>query len=205
MSRLARIVRDTPGVAPAVADAVAAVPRAGFVAAEHIDRAEDDTWLPTGAGTTMSQPSYVARMISEARIAPTDRVLEIGTGSGWTAAVLARLAAELVTVECVPALAAAARARLAPVPNVRVVEGDGDDQLDGTFDAILVMAGAPDVPPSYQARLRVGGRLVLPVGRLRNAHAVKCRVVRIVRTDAGFVTDELFAGDWNLLRGKDGF
>lgn len=205
MSRLARIVRATPGVDPAVADAFAVTPRAPFVDAEHADRADDDTWLPTGSGTTISQPSHVARVISAARIASDDRVLEVGTGSGWTAAVLAKLAAEVVTVECVPALAAAARTRLAHLDNVHVLEGDGDAQVDGLFDAILVMAGAPDIPAAYQARLRDGGRLVIPVGRLRNAHAVKCRVVRVARSGSRFSVEDLFAGDWNLLRGKDGF
>lgn len=201
----AQIVRDMPGVEPAVADAFAATPRAPFVDAEYAERADEDTWLPTGAGTTISQPSHVARVISAARIAPTDRVLEIGAGSGWTAAILATLAAEVVTVECVSALAAAAQARLAHLSNVCVIEGDGDERVSGTFDVILVMAGGPDVPASYTARLRDGGRLVMPVGRLRNAHAVKCRVVRATRTGNAIDIDDLFPGDWNLLRGKDGF
>jgi protein-L-isoaspartate(D-aspartate) O-methyltransferase len=205
MSRFARIVRETPGVDSAVADAFAGTPRDAFVDADYADRADEDTWLPTGPTTTISQPSYVARVISAARIVSTDRVLEIGTGSGWTAAVVAKIAAEVVTVERVPALVVAARTRLAHLPNVQVVEGDGDAQVDGTFDAILVMAGAPDVPASYKARLRDGGRLVIPVGRLRNEHAVKCRVVRVTRSGHAFGVEDLFAGDWNLLRGKDGF
>lgn len=202
---LADIVRATAGVDARVADAFAATPRAPFVDAAQVARADDDIWLLTGPGTTISQPSYVARVISAARIAATDRVLEVGAGSGWTAAILAKLAAEVITVERVPALAAAARARLADVPNVHVIDGDGDANLDGTFDAILVMAGAPDVPASYKARLRDGGRIVIPVGRLRTELAVRCRVLRVTRSADMFSEEDLFAGDWNLLRGKDGF
>lgn len=203
--RLAEIIRATAGVDAAVADAFAATPRLAFVDPEHADSADEDTWLQTGPGTTISQPSYVARVISAARIVATDRVLEIGAGSGWTAAILAKLAAEVVAVDRVPELVAAARARLGHVPNLQIIQGDGDENVDGTFDAILVMAGAPGIPLSYKARLRHGGRLVIPVGRLRNDRAVKCCVVRVTCSASMYVEEDLFAGDWNLLRGKDGF
>lgn len=171
----------------------------------YLLRAYDDKPLPSGPGTTISQPSYLARVISAARLAPSDRVLEIGAGSGWAAAIMAKLAAEVVTVERVPTLAASARKRLARVPNMRVLDGDGTHDVEGTFDAIVVMAGAPEVPAAYTGRLRDGGRLMIPIGRLRNTTAVKCRVMRITRDADKLVEEDLFAGDWNLLRGRDGF
>ena len=183
--RLAEIIRATPGVNTAVADAFSATPRVAFVAPEQSERADEDTWLPTGSGTTISQPSYVARVISAARIVATDRVLEIGAGSGWTAAIVAKLASEVVTVDCVPELVAAARARLAHAPNIQIIHGDGVENVDGTFDVILVMAGAPAIPTSFKDRLRDGGRLIVPVGQLRNDRAVKCRVMRVTAYATG--------------------
>ncbi|HEY5924727.1 MAG TPA: methyltransferase domain-containing protein [Kofleriaceae bacterium] len=203
--QLATIVRAMPDVDPRVADALIATPRHRFVHWRYVLRAYKDTALPTGPGTTISQPSYIARVISAARIASTDRVLEIGAGSGWTAAIFAKLAAEVVTIDRMPQLVAIARKRLARLPNVRVLEGDGEHAADGTFDAIVVMAGAPEVPTAYTERLRDGGRLVIPIGRLRNKTAVKCRVTRVTRAAGKLVEEDLFDGDWNLLRGKDGF
>jgi protein-L-isoaspartate(D-aspartate) O-methyltransferase len=203
-ARLARQVRATPGVRPEVAGAMIATPRHRFVHWRYVLRAYDDVSLPTGPNTTISQPTYVARVLSAGQVTASDRVLEIGCGSGWTAAILAQLAHEVVTVDRVGALIERARARLADVPNVRVVHGDGIHAADGTFDAIFVMCGAPAVPPSYTERLRDGGRLVIPVGR-RNEHAMQGEVVRVTRRGSELVEEPLFAGEWNVLGGRDGF
>jgi protein-L-isoaspartate(D-aspartate) O-methyltransferase len=204
---LVRMIRETPGVEPAVADAMAATPRHRYVRWRYLLRAYTNRALPTGPGTTISQPTYIARVLSAGRVARTDRVLEIGAGSGWTAAILGRLAAEVITVERMPELARAARQRLAAAANVRVVEGETLELVDGTFDAIFVMAGAPEVPAVYTDRLREGGRLIIPIGRLRDRArgCMKGYVTRVTRAASTLSEEELFAGDWNLLHGAGGY
>jgi protein-L-isoaspartate(D-aspartate) O-methyltransferase len=202
--RLAQLLRSTPDVDPAVAEAMIAIRRHRFVRWRSRWHAYEDRSLPTGAGTSISQPTYVARVISLARLSANDRVLEIGTGSGYTAAVLGRLAREIVSVECVRELAASARRRLSSVPNVTVILGDGCGATQGEFDAILVMAGAPSVPASCCARLRDGGRLIVPVGE-RRSDAVGATMMRVTRRGSDLVREELMAGDWNLLSGADGW
>ncbi len=147
--------------------AMAVVPRELFVPAELRERAYDDAPLPLGEGQTISQPLMVAMMAELLALAPTDRVLDVGTGSGYAAAVLAHLAGEVWTIERRPALAARARGVLAEeAPTVRVVEGDGSLGWPAAapFDAIGVAAAAPVVPKPLLAQLAQGGRLVLPVG-----------------------------------------
>jgi protein-L-isoaspartate(D-aspartate) O-methyltransferase len=205
---LASRLRSAPEIDPRVAEAMIAVERHRFVSWKLILRAYEDRSLPTGPTTSISQPTYVAKLVTHARIQRDDRVLEIGTGSGYTAAVLARLAREVVTVEHVPELAATARRRLATTPNISVVVGDGCHVVDGPFDAILVMAGAPLIPPCYGERLREGGRLIIPVGeRLRGAIRATIRgsVFRVTRTDGELIREDLGPGDWNVLRGQDGW
>src|SRR5258705_5110112 len=160
--QLADRIRTTPGVDRRVADTLIATPRHRFVAWRYVWRSYVDKSLPTGPGTTISQPTYIAKVLSAARIAATDRILEVGTGSGWTAAVMARLGREVVTVDRVPELVRRARARLAGVTNVHIVLGDGARDVDGTFDAIVVMAGAPATPPPHPHRPRAGGPPVVP-------------------------------------------
>jgi len=203
--RLARRIRRTPDVDPAIADAMIATPRHRFVRWRYRLRAYRDFSLPTGDGTTISQPTYVARVLSAARVTRGDNVLEIGCGSGWTAAILARVARSVVTVDCVPDLIERARPRLAHLRNVRVVEGDGVHAVDGTFDVIFVMCGGPRVPPSFTERLRDGGRLVMPVGRRRSARGMHGNVVRVTRHGDTFIEVPLFEGDWNTLGGVDGY
>ena len=154
---------------PRVLQAMRTVPRECFVPPAWRARAFADEALPLGEGQTISQPYVVAHMIEALGLTGGERVLEVGTGSGYAAAVLAELAAEVVTVERVPALAEAARARLARLgyPGVLVVEGDGTLGCPdhAPYGAILVSAGAPRVPPALASQLAPGGRLVLPVGR----------------------------------------
>jgi protein-L-isoaspartate(D-aspartate) O-methyltransferase len=152
-----------------VLDAIAAVPRDAFVPGQLRAHAYDNTALPIGYGQTISQPLVVARMTELLRLEPDDRVLDVGTGSGYHAAVLARLAAHVWTVERHRALSAQAAASLARagVANVTVLVGDGSRGLPGEapFDAINVAAAAwPEVPPALERQLARGGRLVAPVG-----------------------------------------
>jgi len=200
---LAGKIRATSDVDREVADAMIATPRHRFVRWRYLLGAYGDWSLPTGKGTTISQPTYIAKVISAGRVAAGDDVLEIGTGSGWTAAIIARLAHEIVTVDCVPALVQRARKRLAGVPNVRVVLGDGVHAVTGTFDVIFVMAGGTCVPSAYTDRLREGGRLVMPVGKLRDKSGMHGVVTRVTRRNDQLVQEDLFPGDWNLLTGRD--
>jgi protein-L-isoaspartate(D-aspartate) O-methyltransferase len=158
-----RGVRD-----PRVLRALECVPREDFVPPAIRHRAYDDAALPIDCGQTISQPYVVGRMCEALGLEPAAGVLEIGTGSGYAAAVLARLAARVDTVERHAELAEAARERLAAlgIENVRVHVGDGSLGWPehAPYDAILVSAGAPDVPPALLDQLAVGGNLVLPVG-----------------------------------------
>lgn len=155
-------------LSPRVVAALRNVPRHEFVPSESQDAAYANYPLPIGSGQTISQPYVVALMTELADVEPGDRVLEVGTGCGYQAAVLAELASRVYTIETVPRLAAEARERLARLgyANVEVREGDGwagwPDK--SPFDAILVTAAARDVPPPLVAQLAPGGRLVLPVG-----------------------------------------
>jgi protein-L-isoaspartate(D-aspartate) O-methyltransferase len=148
--------------------AMTAVPRHEFVAEELRSHAYDDLPLPIGGGQTISQPYMVAAMTAALHLQPSDRVLEIGTGCGYHAAVLSRLAKEIFTIERRPELASTASARLARLgyANAHVHCGDGTLGLPefAPFDVILVAAAAPAVPKPLLAQLAEGGRMILPVG-----------------------------------------
>ena len=172
--------RDTPLVAaaraagvsdPRILDAVASVPRAAFVRGEDRDVADTDRALATSDGQTTSQPSLIAQMLDELALRPDDRVLELGTGPGYQAALLARLVAHVVTIEVVPALADVARITLAEleVGNVEVVVGDGrvGHAAGAPYDAIVVAAASDAVPPAVGEQLVEGGRLIAPIGDRR--------------------------------------
>ena len=152
-----------------VLDAMARVPRALFVPAEMRARAYDDAALPIGGGQTISQPYMVAKICEALALAGHERVLDVGTGSGYQAAVLAELAAEVDTIERIPELAEQARSNLdaAGYGGVRVHVGDGTRGLPerAPFDAIAVAAAAPHLPQSLYEQLEPRGRLVVPVGK----------------------------------------
>jgi protein-L-isoaspartate(D-aspartate) O-methyltransferase len=170
---------------PAVLRAMATVPRERFVPALDAPDAYEDSARPIGHAQTISQPYIVALMAEAISPEPTDRVLEIGTGSGYATAVLGELVAEVYTVERLPALAAAARTRLAELGyrNVHVREGDGTLGWPehAPYDGIVVTAGGPDVPEPLPPQLRVGGCLVIPVGPTPRAQ----ELVRVTRGVAG--------------------
>jgi protein-L-isoaspartate(D-aspartate) O-methyltransferase len=145
------------------------VPRELFVPEPLRSRAYDDAALPIGAGQTISQPYMVARICEALALHGDERVLDVGSGSGYQAAVLAELAAEIDTIERVPELAEVARANLdaAGYERVRVHVGDGSRGLAerAPFDAIAVAAAAPELPQTLYDQLEPRGRLVVPVGR----------------------------------------
>jgi protein-L-isoaspartate(D-aspartate) O-methyltransferase len=149
--------------------AMAKVPRELFVPESLRGRAYDDAALPIGAGQTISQPYMVARICEALALRGDERVLDVGSGSGYQAAVLAELAAEVDTIERVPELADLARANLvaAGYDRVRVHTGDGSRGLAerAPFDAIAVAAAAPELPQTLYDQLEPRGRLVVPVGR----------------------------------------
>lgn len=184
-----------------VLDAMRRVPRHEFVPEHLAGQAYEDHPLPIGYGVTISQPYIVALMTQALRLRPVDRVLEIGTGSGYAAAVLAEIGDDVTTVECIVPLAERARTRLAPYAGrARVIVGDGSlgHAPRAPYDAIVVAAAAPTIPPPLLDQLAPGGRLVIPVGRGAE------QLVRITRTDHGDVRDELLPVRFVPLTGHHG-
>jgi len=169
---------------PAVLAAMAQVPREAFVPGHLVDRAYDDRPLPIGEGQTISQPYVVAFMTEALRLGPRDRVLEIGTGSGYAAAVLAEIAGEVYTIERLERLAPSARQRLVALGYRRVQVRCGDGTLGwpehAPYDAIVATAGGPEVPKALLDQLAREGRLVIPVGASQREQ----RLVRVVRAGA---------------------
>ncbi|MFV1958528.1 MAG: protein-L-isoaspartate(D-aspartate) O-methyltransferase [Planctomycetota bacterium] len=179
---------------PRVLEAMRRVPREAFVPPALRDQAFDDGALPIAGGQTISQPYVVALMVEAMETGPQDRVLEVGTGSGYAAAVLAEIAREVVGVERIPTLVEEARDRLACLgyEGVEVVQGDGSLgwPARAPYDAILVSAGAPDVPEALLGQLAEGGRLVLPVG----ASTWDQRLVRVTADGRGGWRRETLGG-----------
>ncbi|KAF0218620.1 MAG: protein-L-isoaspartate(D-aspartate) [Geobacteraceae bacterium] len=153
---------------PAVIAAMREVPREEFIPGKLVDFAYEDSPLPIEEGQTISQPYMVALMAESLELSTADPVLEIGTGSGYSAAVLSRIAARVYTVEHFASLAqsAAERFKLLGYDNIRVLVGDGTLgwREYAPYKAIVVTAGAPEVPKPLMEQLAVGGRLVIPVG-----------------------------------------
>jgi protein-L-isoaspartate(D-aspartate) O-methyltransferase len=166
---------------PRVLDAMARVPRHEFVPEAYRSQAYEDHPLPIGDDQTISQPYVVALMLESLQLSPEDKVLEVGTGSGYVTALLAELAAHVFSIERHPALANRAQEVLAALDykNVQVFTGDGTLGLPAKapFDAILVSAAAPEVPPALLAQLRDHGRMMVPVG---SADSQQLQFVRVV-------------------------
>ena len=157
---------------PRVLDAMLHVPRHEFVPSSLITAAYDDRPLPLGDAETISQPYIVAAMTEAARVQPGDKALEVGTGSGYQAAILAYLGARVYSVERNAALAETVPERLARLgyDGVEVIVGDGSEGYPpaAPYDIIIVTAAAPSVPPALLEQLAEEGRLVIPVGDLRH-------------------------------------
>jgi protein-L-isoaspartate(D-aspartate) O-methyltransferase len=186
--------------------AMSDVPRDRFVPEELRSHAYEDAPLPIGEGQTISQPYIVALMIESAELAPGDRVLEIGAGSGYAAAVMGRIADRVYSIERHESLAEAARLRLKALgcDNVEIVTGDGTQGLarQAPFDAIIAAAGGPDVPCTLLDQLAIGGRLVMPVGTDPRMQ----RLVKLTRrADGGFDRQELGAVRFVPLIGEHGW
>jgi protein-L-isoaspartate(D-aspartate) O-methyltransferase len=177
----------------AVLRAMDEVPREHFVQGNYLDAAYADQALPIACGQTISQPYVVAYMTEQLGLLPRHRVLEVGTGSGYQAAVLSRLAWEVVSIERYRTLAEAARNRLATLgfTNVEVVVGDGLAGLPGRapFDRIMVTAAAEQIPDALVAQLADGGVMVLPLG----AHAGPQAIVKLTKTKEDIKREDLIA------------
>jgi protein-L-isoaspartate(D-aspartate) O-methyltransferase len=175
----------------AVLRAMEEIPRELFVEPADRDDAYRDSALGIACGQTISQPFVVAYMTEQLQLRKHHRVLEIGTGSGYQAAILSRLCADVLTIERYRTLADNARARLRTLGcgNVEVKLGDGFDipETAGTFDRIIVTAAMEQIPDALMERLEPGGILLAPVG----SHHGTQTLVRINRTDAGFDRKEL--------------
>ena len=175
----------------AVLRAMDEVPRERFVEREFGDSAYADHALPIACGQTISQPYVVAYMTEQLAVLPHHRVLEIGTGSGYQAAVLSRLAREVVTIERYRTLAEQARQRLEALGynNVEVIVGDGlaGAPAHAPFDRIMVTAAAEDVPQTLVDQLDEGGIMVLPIG----PHAGAQDIVKLAKTNGGLKREEL--------------
>ena len=191
---------------PRVLDAMRAVPRHLFVKSSLQKHAYADRPLTIGHYQTISQPYVVALMCDRLELEATDRVLEIGTGSGYAAAVLAQLCERVVTVERIPELAESARQTLAKADCTNVTVHCGDGTLgfpaDAPFDAILVSAAAPAVPEAYKQQLRAGGRLVIPAGKSRSSQSLY-RVRK--KSDSEFAVEDLGGVAFVPLIGEKGW
>lgn len=191
---------------PLVVAAMKEVPRHLFVPRELQDRAYDDSPLPIGWDQTISQPYIVAYMTQVLDLEGGERVLEIGCGSGYQAAILSRMAEQVYTVERIPQLARRAMAAFEDlgITNIQVRVGDGTLGWEekGPFDAILVTASGPRIPAPLSSQLKLGGTLVMPVG---NRHQGQ-RIVRQTRISLqAFRTDKLLGVAFVPLMGEYGW
>lgn len=190
-------------LSPGVLDALCAVPRHAFVPPDQLSDAYRNRPLPIGFGQTISQPFIVALMTDLAQIKPTDRVLDVGTGSGYQTAVLAHLASHVFTIElCAPlaARAAATFERLG-LHNVSTRVGDGYAGWpeEAPFDTIIAAAAPQDLPDALVAQLKPGGRLVIPVGT-----GIQQLIVVEKRRDQSIVRSEIIPVSFVPLTHKDG-
>jgi protein-L-isoaspartate(D-aspartate) O-methyltransferase len=189
---------------PGVLEAFAVTPRHLFVPAALRHRAYEDAALPIGEGQTISRPLTQARYLEALHLTGRERVLEVGTGSGYQTALLAALAAQVFSVERVRPLAEAARAALhnLALANVSLLVGDGTLGWSAfaPYDAVLVAAGGPDIPPPLLEQLAPGGRLLIPLG-IKGGHVLTL----VERTPAGLRHTALADARFVPLVGEHGF
>jgi len=193
-------------VDPMLLDAFRAVPREEFVGPSYTDYAYQDSPLPIEAGQTISQPYIVALTIAAAGISAGDKVLEIGAGSGYAAAVISRIAGKVVAIERQHELVRIAEGRMKRLgyDNVRIVEGDGTLGFpsEAPFDAIVAAASGSHVPKPLLEQLRPGGRLVMPLG---DPHSIQS-LVKVTKRDDGSLEQQNLGGvRFVPLIGKEGF
>ena len=188
-----------------VLEAMFAVPRHFFVPNALKAQAYKDNALPIAANQTISQPFIVARMTELLELAPDAKVLEIGAGSGYQSAILARLARKVFAVERIPQLAKEAHQRLEALDIKNVViacaDGTGGWEAHATYDGILVAAGSPEIPEPLLRQLKIGGRLVLPVGHDQKTQ----HLIRVARTETGYDSQDFGACAFVPLIGKHGW
>ncbi|HVJ91527.1 MAG TPA: protein-L-isoaspartate(D-aspartate) O-methyltransferase [Labilithrix sp.] len=192
--------------APFILDAFRSVPREAFVPDELVEFAYEDTPLPIGEGQTISQPYIVALTLEALELQGGERVLEIGTGSGYATAVLGRIAKDVYTVERIESLATAARERLRHLGysnvHVRCADGSHGWPEHAPYDAIAVAAGGPKIPEPLLAQLALGGRLVMPVGKDPTSQTL----VRVTReSETEFRQEDVSAVHFVPLVGKEGW
>ena len=209
---VARQLRARGITSQTVLDAMASVPRHLFVSPDQTSSAYSDEPLSIGSGQTISQPFMVAAMSEALSLQGSERVLEVGAGSGYQAAILSLLARDVTAIEAQPELASQARERLSRLgyTNVRVEAGDGSmgwPPMSSThgppgalYEAILVAAAAPTVPPPLVEQLAEGGRLVIPVGKSDHQE-----LVRIVKRNGSTSQESLFACRFVPLLGHFGW
>lgn len=188
-----------------VLDAMARVPRHFFVPEAIQSQAYRDNALPLALGQTISQPFIVARMTELLGLSGTEKILEIGAGSGYQTAVLATLARKVFAIERLEPLAAEANAKLRAlgIRNITLKAGDGTNGWDAyhPYDAMLVAAGGPEIPIPLVLQLKVGGKMVIPVGAdQRSQH-----LIRVVRTEKGYTQEDFGPCAFVPLIGEHGW
>jgi protein-L-isoaspartate(D-aspartate) O-methyltransferase len=188
-----------------VLEAMRGVPRHFFVPEALQGRAYGDHALPIDANQTISQPYIVARMTELLELGDRSRVLEIGAGSGYQTAVLARIAAQVYAIERIAELARVAQARIRQLgiykATVKCFDGTLGWSAHAPYDGILVAAGGPDVPEPLLAQLKMDGKLVIPIGETRDSQ----RLIRVVRTEKGFAEEDHGACAFVPLIGQYGW
>ena len=204
--RMIKLLREHYKIADErVLQAMTDMPRDFFVPPALKAQSYKDNALPIAANQTISQPFIVARMTELLELTPPSKVLEIGAGSGYQTAILAKLANRIYAVERVPLLADEAQTRLQKlgIQNVTLRSGDGTLgwEIYAPFDAILVAAGSPNIPEPLLHQLKIGGRLVLPVGENQQSQ----RLIRVTRTAKGFQTEDFGACAFVPLIGEHGW
>jgi len=188
-----------------VLEAMRSVPRHAFVPEALQGRAYGDHALPISGSQTISQPYIVARMTELLEIDSDSRVLEIGAGSGYQTAILAKVAGQVYSIERIASLARDAQSRIRQLniynATVKCFDGTLGWAANAPYDAILVAAGGPTIPEPLVAQLKIGGRLVLPVGETREAQ----RLVRVIKGDVGYQQEDHGACSFVPLIGQHGW